>query len=268
MEILNDLPEEELLALDGFLAFLGVYEDEGRLEAFARGLFRLGMTGGVVVEAGAGLGRLSEVILEIVQPDRLFLVEENPFALSVLRRRFGLRENVEIVPGLVEDFHPPEAVDLLVQELYGPLLYDESLAALERLPFRPHRIFPDRGFLKAQVVSFETLGEDVLDSATFRELSGALVSDLFPDFEAWGPQKTVLAWRALQGLERREMDLSDLPGDVVVFGVEVWDGEEKLCDPVICPNWPFVFTPRTGNRFDLSFSYLGGLSRTVFRWTG
>jgi len=266
MEILNDLPEEEFLALDGFLAFLGVYEDEGRLEAFVRGLSRLGMRGGVVVEAGAGLGRLSEVILEIVQPDRLFLVEENPLALSVLRRRFGSKKNVEIIPGLVENFRPPEKVDLLVQELYGPLLYDESLAALERLPFQPGRIFPDRGFLKVQVVSFEHLDEDVLDLATFRELTGALVSDLFPDFEAWEPQKTVLEWSAMQGLVRKDMDLSGLPGEVVVFGVEVWDGKEKLCDPVVCPNWPFVFTPRKGNRFDLSFAYLGGLSRTVFRW--
>ncbi len=267
MEILNDLPEDELLALDGFLAFLGVYEDEGRLEAFARGLSRLGVTGGVVVEAGAGLGRLSGVILETVRPDRLILVEENPYALSVLHRRFGGRKDVEVVPGLVEDFHPPVTVDLLVQELFGPLLYDESLAALERLRFRPRRIFPDRGFLKAQVVPFESLGEEVLDPATFRELAGALVSDLFPDFEAWEPQRTVLEWRAFQGLRKGEMDLADLPGDVVVFGVEVWDGEEKLCDPVRCPNWPFVFTPRVGDRFDLSFAYLGGLSRTEFRWT-
>jgi len=53
---------------------------------------------------------------------------------------------------------------------------------------------------------------------------------------------------------------------VLRFAVEVWHDDRKLCDPVTCPNWPFVYTPRKGDRFRFRFTYHEGVSETLFRW--
>ena len=43
----------------------------------------------MVVEAGAGLGELVEVLLRNLQPEKLYLVEDNRPAYEYLKRRFG-----------------------------------------------------------------------------------------------------------------------------------------------------------------------------------
>ncbi len=267
MEILNQLPEDHWLNLDGLLAFLAVYEDEGRLQAFQQVLKKLDLREGVVVEAGAGLGRLSRVLLEVLKPRTLYLVEENPLAVRHLHTLFGATPGVRVVQGFIESFQPAEPVDLLVQEFFGPLLYDESLAALERLPFTPREVFPNEGRLTVQVIPLSAFQDPVLTPEVWALFQGALVSDLFDDSVVpYTPQATVLTWSWSGGLQHHEVDLSGLEGEVLRFGVEIRHNGIHLCDPVHCPNWPFVYTPRIGNRFRLSFTYHEGFSETRFRW--
>jgi len=265
MEILNNLPEDKYLEIDDFLAFLGVYEDRKRLGAFERAMKKFRAK--VVVEAGAGLGELAEVLLRTLQPEKLYLIEDNRPAYEYLKRRFGGRSDVEVVKGLIEEWEAPRNVDLLVQEFYGPLLYDESLEALSRLKFTPQEVFPNRGFLRYQVIDLESLDEPVIDRNIWHIFDNVLVSDLFWYFEDYRPQGTVLEWRYPE-LLRYDVDLSGLQGDVLILAVEVWHDEKKLCDPASCLNWPFVFTPRLGDRFRLDFSYKDGFTEVFFQWTG
>ncbi len=267
MEILNHLPEDQWLALDGLLAFLAVYEDEGRLAAFRQALSHVPLRGGVVVEAGAGLGRLSRMLLEEIQPQKLYLVEENPRAVHLLSSVFQDDPRVQVVQGLIETFLPPEPVDLLVQEFFGPLLYDESLEALHRLPFRPRQVFPNRGRLTLQVLSLEAFQDPVITPEVWALMEDALVSDLLDAGAVpYAPDATVLHWSWEDGLVHHSVDLHGLEGDVLRFAVEVWHDDQKLCDPVRCPNWPFVYTPRKGDRFRFAFTYHEGASETFFRW--
>ena len=263
MEILNKLPERKYLEIDDFLAFLGVYEDEGRLSAFKKALSKYKR--GVVVEAGAGLGELSEVILKTVRPRKLYLVEENSIAFEILRDKFKDYDNVKVVKSLVEEWEPLEEIDLLVQEFYGPLLYDESLESLNRLKFQPREIFPNRGFLKYQVVSLKDLDEPVITPKIWEKFKGILVSDIFWYFDDYKPHGTVLEWHDRK-LKRFDVSIEEEKGDVLVLAVEVWHEDEKLCDPVLCPNWPFVFTPVAGRSFDIDFEYHAGIAEVIFNW--
>ena len=263
MEILNRLPEEKYVEIDDFLAFLGVHEDVKRLEAFKKnlGIFK----GGVVVEAGAGLGELSSAILEVVKPEKLYLVEENPIAYEVLRERFFSLDNVVVVRSLIEEWRPQESIDLLVQEFYGPLLYDESLDALNKLKFKVGKIFPNRGFLKYQVFPLSSLNDPTVNGKIWRKFEGVLISDIFWYFDDYRPCGTVLEWYEGK-LRQNKVEIDPSKGDVLLFAVEVWHDDRKLCDPLICPNWPFVFTPVAGKSFSLDFVYQDGFSEVVFRW--
>ncbi len=265
MQILNHLPEDKYLEIDDFLAFLGVYEDQYRMKAFEEALRN--ESAKIVVEAGAGLGELSQLILKTLNPQRLYLIEENRPAYEYLKRKFEGDPRVQVVRALIEEWEPPEEVDLLVQEFYGPLLYDESLAALDRLRFKPKRVFPNRGFLKYQVIKLEDLNDPVIDSKIWHTFDNVLISDLFWYFEDYNPQGTVLEWR-YPDLIHYEVDLTGLEGDVLVLAVEVWHDDRRLCDPNICSNWPFAFTPRLGDRFKLDFVYDKGLTEVFFEWIG
>ncbi len=264
MEILNKLPEHRYVEVDDFLAFLGVHEDEKRLAAFKKGLSGLSR-GGVVVEAGAGVGELSSVILDVIKPCKLYLIEENAIACDVLLERFSEYSNVEVVCSFIEDWEPQEEIDLLVQEFYGPLLYDESLEALNRLKFKPGAIFPNRGFLKYQVIPLESLDEPTVNKRIWEKFGGVLVSDIFWYFEDYKPEGVVLEWYNGK-LRHYDVEIDPLKGDVLVFAVEVWHDDHKLCDPILCPNWPFVFTPVMGKSFEFDFVYDEGFTEVVFKW--
>ena len=117
------------------------------------------------------------------------------------------------------------------------------------------------------MIPLSAFQDPVLTPEVWALFQGALVSDLFDDSVVpYTPQATVLTWSWSGGLQHHEVDLSGLEGEVLRFGVEIRHNGIHLCDPVHCPNWPFVYTPRIGNRFRLSFTYHEGFSETRFRW--
>ncbi len=263
MEILNDLPEDRFLDLDAFLSILSIYEDRVRLRRLQRGLRTLVHPHWTVLEAGAGLGRLTTYLARRAQ--RVYAVEENPLACRYLQERFHRHPRVQVLCGLVETVEPPEPVDLLVQELYGPLLYDEALGALEHLRFSPDRVFPNGGRLEYGLLESRALQDPVVQPQILPLLEGALVADLVPEVP-FRPLGTLCTWRWPRGFRCGIADLSGQEGDLVVLRLVVEHEERPLCRAVECPNWPLVFTYRAGDRFRLHFAYQAATSRVDLEW--
>ncbi len=268
MDILNEIDPDKYMAVNEFLAFLGVYEDEERISAYKKGLARTGIKGGVVVEAGAGLGKLSEIILEIVEPRVLYLVETNEYCVDFLHKKFSGVPEVRIIEGFVEEFEPEEKyADLLVHDFFGPLLYDESLGALDNLSFQPQRVFPDGGYLWAQAVPWKDMREEVMELEMFKKVfDGILVQDLFPLWDQFQPQLKVAEWQFSKGLKMLDTDVEGFNGEVLVFGLEIRDRGEKLLIANAKSNWGFVFTPITGRKFQLKYRYRLGYTEVTFSW--
>ncbi len=271
MEILNDIPEERYVEVDEFLAYIGIYDDDVRLNNYIDFLKRLRnhIDGKRVVEAGAGFGYLSREILKL-NPSQLVAVERNPLTFNVLKKRLSGHPNVQFVNSEIEDFEPYGKIDLLVHEFYGSMLYDENLFSLERLKFSPEIVFPDGGELRAAVVSMSQIQDDIVDIDVLRQLDGILVGDLFPehnlapsDFDV-----TVAEFSYPDGLKTSDVDITDRDGELVAFSVFVTHRGETVCDAVRCENWAIVWTPRVGNRFRISYSIEDGVSTTHFRWLG
>ncbi len=263
MEILNDLPDEQFLDLDAFLSILSIYEDRTRTRRLQRHLRTMIQPDWVVVEAGAGLGHMTAYLAKRVK--RVYAVEENALACRYLHYRFGNHPRVRVICSTIESWVPPEPVDLLFQELYGPLLYDESLGALERLQFKPRRVFPDGGALEVGLLDSRTLNDPVVKPDLVPLLNGALVADLVPGAR-FRPIGRVCTWHWPQGLHCQEVNLSGHPGDLVVFRLVVLHEGQVICRAEECPNWPLVFTYRAGDRFRLNFTYRDAYSRVELEW--
>lgn len=264
MEILNDLPDDRFLELDAFLSILSIYEDRTRTRRLQRGLRPLLRPDLVVLEAGAGLGHMTAYLARRVQ--RVYAVEENAPACRYLRHRFRRHPKVQVLCGPVETVEPPEPIDLVFQELYGPLLYDESLAALERLRFRPRAVFPDGGALEYGLLDSRRLKDPVARPDILPLLEGALVADLVPEVPRFRPLGTLCTWHWPEGLQCGEANLAGRAGDLVVLRLVVRHHGRVLCRAVECPNWPLVFTYRAGDRFRLQFVYEDALSRVQLEW--
>ena len=265
MEILNEIPNYE--DVDGFLAFVGMYEDRARLEAYRRFLARFPLQGAVCVEAGAGFGIFTEWMLYL-GARKVYAVEENPLMADLLRERFRREPRVTVVEALIEDFAPPEPVDLLVHDFFGPLLYDESLYALERLPFRPAQVFPNQGELLWGLVEARRQVDEVVSMPVLRRLEGVLISDLFPE-PVQEPDQVLFRWRYSEGLSGpSRVSLKGLPGDLLVFGVRLLHDGEEVCRAGRCVNWPWVWTPRAGDLFQLTFRPTRAHTEVHFEWVG
>ena len=266
LEILNRLGAKRFESLDNFFTTFGIYEDAARTRALKKLLIqnRRLVRGRTCVEAGAGLGAVTRILLDL-GAERVFCVEENPAACEVLRKRFGSDRRVTVAHSPIEEFRPSGPVDFLFQELYGPLLLEESLLALGRLRFRPATVVPNEGALLMERVSLKRLGDPMLDGTVLKLLEGALVTDLVPGFRFRNPHP-VLRWKYGQKLPPRfEIAPNAGPGEMLVFGIEIRHAGRKICGTADCQNWPYVFTPAREGRFSLSFAYKRGYAEALFR---
>lgn len=271
MDILNTLPDDRFEEIDDLLAFISIYDDEERTRGWREMLrrHRDSIEGKVVLEAGCGLGLFAEEMAEL-GARRVYAVEVNPHLHALASERLGARPSVVMVEGDVRSFDPPEPVDLLVHDFFGPLLYDEDLYALERLRFSPALVLPDRALLRWGLAREEDLCDDVVTPAVLRRLEGVLVSGLFDDEARLSFHGTAAEWSHPGGLRvaRCDLDGAGRPTDVLYFGLEIWDGRHLVGRSGCSSNWSYVFTPRAGERFELAFEWNGRSMEAVFGWSG
>ncbi len=267
LEIVNRLPARSFREIDNFLSFIGIYEDRQRTAAL-RALItrnRAAIAGKVGVEAGAGLGVLTRALLA-AGAKRVYAVEGNAQCAQFLRQRFAAEPRVEVVGEPIERFRPPGGkVDFLFHELYGALLLDESILALERIRFDPGAVFPNGGRLLAQVVPLSRFKDPTITPALLRPLRQALVTDLFANFRFTAP-RVAAEWRFKRGARGYVFAcrLPACPDGVLALGMQVRHAGHMVTGTQECFNWPYVFTPAAGTKFRLAFSYCRGMTEVDF----
>lgn len=245
MEIVNELSHKKILEVDNFLTFIGIYDDKKRERAFKKLLWdnRQFVRGKIVVEAGAGLGRIADYLVNL-GAKKVFAVEENKFCVDYLQKKFKDSNKVEVIHSAIEKFIPSKnyKIDLLFQELYGALILDESLLNLERIKFDPGIVLPNQGVLLGEAVTFEQLKDPSINKENSQFLEGALIADLLPYFYFKKPF-VIGKWE----FKRRKINHSfkcklDKKADVLALGMQVMHNGQLVTGTQFCDNWPYVFT--------------------------
>jgi hypothetical protein len=267
LEIVNTLSRKKFESLDNFMLYFGMYDDKKRTSSLKR-LLRSNLVhikGKTVVEAGAGLGDISEIILAL-GPKRLFCVEENALCCAHLRKRFAKEPAVKVIHSKIEAFRPGTRVDLLFHELYGAMLLEESILALELLKFKPGVIVPDGGRLLCESVPLSKLKDPLIKNGILKKLKNVLITDLFLDYKFSRPEE-VTRWHIPSGKKNAVIDFRPGGrGEILAFGIEITHNGRPVCGTTDCVNWPYVFTPKAGKDFRLRYTYRGGYSDVSFRW--
>jgi SAM-dependent methyltransferase len=271
MDIVNRLSEPRFAEIDDFLAFVSIYDDEARTAAYLQMLRRRAreIAGRVAVEAGCGFGVIAAEMARL-GARRVYAVESNASMQEIAAQNLAASANVSLVRSDLRAFRPPEPVDLLVHDFFGPLLYDEDLSLLDALPFAAGMILPDRARLVCGCARSAELCDDVVTPSVLARLDGVLVSGLFDDEPEYDLPLTVAEWTAGHGLEVPGGDVSAFApdSDVLVFGLEIYDGDRLIARSGHSSNWSYVFTPRTADRFRLDFEHNGRFMEAVFGWVG
>jgi hypothetical protein len=273
MDILNKLPRRQFEEVDELLAFISIYDDRRRtraLKSLLRANARL-IRGAVCVEGGCGLGELS-IELARLGARKVYAVEQNPRLARLVQQRIRtlpnyLRSPIEVVGSPLQQFRPPDHVNVLVHEFYGQLLYDEDLWVLGNLRFSPDVVLPDGGELRAGVGSSSAYGDDIVSPDVLRQLDGVLVSGLFEE-KLTERTRPVLRWTFGKGLVPVRHSFAGLRGDLVCFGVVVTHKGKKICEAGVCPNWAYVWTLRKADRVSLQFHRAARGAECLFRWVG
>ena len=265
MDIMNELPDKKYYEIDDLLAFISIYDDEERTRSFLkllqdhRGLIR----DAVCVEAGCGFGLLSEQMAKL-GAKKVYAVETNPRLCAIARERLSAYPNITVVEKDIRDFQPEQPVDVLVHELFGQLLYDEDIMALEQLLFKPQHVLPNRAVLKGGCINSDDF-DDVIDDKVLQHLDGVLVSGLYDD-EDVDLQFPVIEWQYGKPHTQATVDLSGRKGDLLFFGLEIMHDEKFICRAGECDNWSYVWTPRTADEFYLSFLPADRGMAVSFEW--
>lgn len=267
LEILNELPGVQLKQIDDFLSYLGIYDDYKRNQAFVRLIrsnYKL-IKNKICVEAGAGLGLIIELLVKL-GASKVFAVEENKLCYEFLKQKFKSNPKVTVVYEKIEKFKPPLKIDLLFHELYGPLLLDESILALERIRFKPDLVIPNSGRILIEEVKLKELNDPTINKKMLSFFKGALISDLFPYFHFRKP-KILGNWRFQ--IEKKEYNFKykiKTSSDLIALGMEIWHQNKRIIGTQDSFNWPYVFTPIVKTGFCLSFKYLKGFSLVYLDW--
>ncbi len=266
MDIINELDENRFNKIDDLLAFISIYDDENRTNAYLEMLTqnKAYIENAVCVEAGCGFGILSEHMSKL-GAKQVYAVETNIKMYQIAKKRLEKYDNVTVIHSDIQSFVPPEPVAVLVQELFGQMLYDEDILSLEKLQFKPSKVFPDHAILRGGCIDSKILKDDVIDKNVLEQLDGALVSGLFDD-EDIELDFTVIEWKFGKPVFNTVCDISKYKGDVLYFGLEILNDNQPICQAGICDNWSYVWTPRTGNRFELSFQQMDRGTAVYFNW--
>jgi hypothetical protein len=224
----------------------------------------------VCAEGGCGLGVLA-IEMAKLGGRHVYAIEQNPLLAKLARQRITklpkrIAQRIEVIETPLQEFRPPQKIDVLVHEFYGQLLYDEDLWVLENLKFAPRLVLPDGGELLAGVVSSRTYTDRVVTPGLLQSLGNMLVAGLFEE-KLRELQFPVLRWKFGKGLSQIENHISGRKGDLLCFGVAVTHRGQRLCEAGRCPNWSYVWTPRAGDRFAFEFRPAANSSLIChFRW--
>lgn len=266
MDIMNELPPQHFTAVDDLLAFISIYDDRARTDAYLNMLRAHAgdIRNRVCVDAGSGLGLFAEEMARL-GAKKVYAIERNPALYELCSTRLRTYPNVKCIQADIRDWQPPEPVSVFVHDFFGQLLYDEDLYVLKNLPYSPGIFLPDRAELWVGSTRSQQLEDGVVTRDVIAHLKGVLVSGLF-DEEGLDLQQRVIEWRP--GFFQNEItaDVSRLEGDLLYFGLVLKDGEKVMCQAGRCSNWSFVWTPRTGNRFRLKFEPSERGSAVYFEW--
>lgn len=266
MDILNDLPPERFREVDDLLAFVSIYDDRRRTEAYFRLLeeHRAQIEGHVCLEAGCGFGIFSAKMAEM-GARHVYAVEQNPLLASIARRRLACYRNVSVVELPLQEFQPPEPIEVLVHDFFGQLLYDEDLWVLDNLRFRPRLVLPEAAELAFGVVNSADYVDETVSSEVLQHLAGVLVSGLFE--ERGNELRDVAAeWSYATGLRTQPVRVDSESGDLIAFGLRIVHNGKVICQAGDCPNWSYVWTPRVGSVFLLRFVPEPFGSKCIFEW--
>lgn len=266
MDIMNALSEPRFREVDDVLAFISIYDDRKRIVAYRRLLrrHRRQIRGSVCVEAGCGLGIFAGELARL-GARLVYAVEQNAALARLARQRLAELANVQVVESPIEDFKPPEPVDVLVHEFYGQLLFDEDLHTMAKLQFTPQLVLPDGGDLLCALVDADDYLDAYVSHAVLAELRGVLISGLFAE-NGDRLQRPVLQWHFGMPIPQRQQISLAGDGNLLMFGVRVLHQGEEVCRAGVCDNWALVWTPRAGDRFELGFDHHRIGEQVIFRW--
>lgn len=266
MDIMNELPPEQFEKIDDLLAFVSIYDDAERADAYKKMLQTQKhlIEGRVCLEAGCGFGWMAEEMARL-GATKVYAVEANEHLYNIAKARLAQFENVLVIHSDIRDFDPDETVDVLVHEFFGQLLFDEDIHVLDQLKFKPTHIMPNKALLKMAAVNSSDFIDEVVSIHVLKELSGALISGLF-DAEEVVPDRTILEWHP--GLEQSKatIELAQRDGDVLCFGLEIFHNDNFICRAEECDNWSYSWTPRGGTVFELEFKASERGADVFFNW--
>ncbi|HPG38859.1 MAG TPA: methyltransferase domain-containing protein [bacterium] len=266
MDIINELPEKRFNELDDLLAFISIYDDDNRTRAYMEMLNqnRRKIKNKVCVEAGCGFGLISEYMAQL-GAKKVYAVEMNPQLFQIARQRLCQYSNVELIYADILDFKPNEKVDVLVHELFGQMLYDEDIYTLDRLQFNPQLVLPDKAVLMGGCINSGELVDETVTPEIIQKLNGALVSGLFDD-EEMELTFPIVPWQFDKCHYDTICDISSQEGDLLYMGLHILHNEQVICRAGECSNWSYIWTPRCGNRFSLSFKPSSRGTQVFFDW--
>jgi len=271
MDIFSHLSPRRFRDVDDLLAFISIYDDARRTRAFRKLLraHQKQIRGAVCAEGGCGLGILA-VEMAKLGAQHVFAVEQNPSLAKLARERIAklpkaIWQRIEVIAAPLQEFRPPQKIDVLVHEFYGQLLYDEDLWALENLKFQPQLVLPDGGELLAGVVSSKQYTDRIVTNDILDALEGVLVAGLFEE-KLRELKFPVLQWKFGRGLVQIKNTLDNFTGDLLCFGVAVTHRGKRVCEAGRCPNWSYVWTPRKGERFKFEFRPAAAGRECHFHW--
>lgn len=267
MDIMNELSPERFEQVDDLLAFVSIYDDDNRTKAYKKMLKENQhlIRGAVCVEAGCGFGIFSEFLVKL-GARKVYAVERNELLFEQAKARLSRYNNVELVQCDIQDFKPNEKINVLVQELFGQLLYDEDVFALDNLKFSPDVVMPNQAALVGACLNSDDFVDNTVTKKVLKKLDGCLVSGLFDD-EKVSVFYSVGLWQMGKPTYSFTKDISSLKGDLLCFGLQIFNDAKMICETGECDNWSFVWTPRSGDIYTLEFVPTERGMNTYFAWT-
>jgi hypothetical protein len=269
MELFNELKGRREQDVEDFLTFIPIYESQRRITSLSALLrkHKRSIVGKTVMEAGAGRGLFSKQMAEMGAKEVL-AVERSEVLYELLCGTVEGNPTVQCICDDISDYEPDGPVDLLFHEMYGPLVLDETILALQKLKFKPGVILPDGGRLWAMpIYEKDIIPKNKLYEPLWADnLSGALISDLITGIP-FEPKWLVFDWNIQSEEKSFEFDVPE-ECDFLAFCGEITHAGKSVLKMWWTHNWPIIYTPVAGKRFRMKFRMAGGYTMVFFEWVG